>query len=103
MLDMYANPGGYEQAPEGLYIYPVGDLDGQGFVLGRHWGLWGQNGNTGIRYDDEAVESGTLLRNWRTTAWASNPNTNYQNQGSGSPGKFTCNPWTDISLTLGRP
>ena len=94
---MYVYPNTPEQSPEGLYVYPV-NPDGDGFVLGRHWGTWGNSGYGGVRYDDD----GNQLRNWRTALWATSDQTLYHNQGSGSPGKFYCDSWITIPLTSDR-
>ena len=96
MMEIYDDDAGTIQAPAGLYAYGVGNLNGSGQLFGRHWGQWGNQGNTPAGYD----EDGNLLNNWRTATWA-NAGGTYFNQGSGSPGKFYCQDWINLSFTIG--
>ena len=96
MMQIYLDDSGTEPAPEGLYAYPVGDQDNlDGYLLGRHWGEWGQNGSGGVSYEGPG---GTLTRNWRTTPWPNNPGTYVNQSSSGSPGTYKCQDWENFDF-----
>ena len=94
MMEIYDDDAGTIQAPAGLYAYGTGNENASGYLLGRHWGPWGNQGHAPAGYD----EDGNPLNNWRTATWSNGDG--FNNAGSGAPGMFKCNDWINLNFTI---